>query len=70
MNQSKSAQFTESAEEHKCKQSHENPIVNVTLPLCSNYAALMFDDIGPLTPSQLGPVGHEKKVRLKASRCS
>lgn len=38
---------------------------HVTLPLCSNYAVLMFDDIGPLTPNQLGPVRHEKKVRVK-----
>lgn len=36
-------------------------ICAVTLPLCSNYAALMCDDIGPLTPNQSGPVRHEKK---------
>ena len=30
----------------------------------------MFDDIGPWTPDQLGPVRQENKVILKASGCS
>lgn len=30
----------------------------------------MFDDIGPWTPGQLGPVRQENKVILKASGCS
>lgn len=49
---------------------HEKPVCLVcffchfTLPLCSNYAVLMFDDIGPLTPNQLGPFRQEKKANV------
>lgn len=38
----------------------------IFLPLYSNYVALMYDDIGPLTPNRLGPVMDKNQVRLKA----
>lgn len=36
-------------------------LCRVIIPQCSNYVALMFDDIGPLIPNQLSPVGREPK---------
>lgn len=38
------------------------------VPLCSNCAALMFDDIGPLIPNRLNPIKKQQQTNKKPER--
>lgn len=38
------------------------------VPLCSNCAALMFDDIGPLIPNRLNPIKKQQQTNKETRK--